>query len=181
MKVSLAAGMILNESGWFVTAGHVLTQIHELDQQASNPGGGRRRKKDDATHYVVLFGTHDPNQVAMTKAEVRQQVDIGLGKLDGYVVPPDHRFPIFRVRGVQQGELLCRVGYPFVDNIEPKWNKEQGFSFTNLFPVPQFANEALVSRFVQLPGGRWIETSSPGLKGQSGGPLVDADGYICGI
>ncbi len=26
-----------------------------------------------------------------------------------------------------------------------------------------------------------IETSSPGLRGQSGGPLVDEDGKVCGI
>ena len=181
LSYGIGAGMILNDSGWFLTAGHILTQVHELAQKVGRTKGRQRQRPNDVTHYVTVFGTHDPQKVTLTGAEIQVQVDIGLGKLDGYVPPPDHRFPRFRVRDVDQGELLCRVGYPFVDNIELKWSNEQGFRFTNLFPVPLFANEALVSRFVQLPTGRWIETSSPGLKGQSGGPLVDVDGYICGI
>ena len=48
--------------------------------------------------------------------------------------------------------------------------------------MPLFVNEALVSRFAVLQsGGMWIETSSPGLRGQSGGPLVDVNGNVCGI
>ena len=97
------------------------------------------------------------------------------------VMPAGHVYPQFRVREVEQGELLCRLGYPFVDSVGPTWSKNKGFAFTNLFPVPQFVNEALVSRFVQLNAGVWIETNSPGLKGQSGGPLADSDSYICGV
>jgi S1-C subfamily serine protease len=179
MDFGIGAGMIVNESGWFVTAGHILMEIHKLAQQAGRTKG-RRQKPNDVTNYVTVFGTHDPKKVTLTEVEVQGEVDIGVGKLDGYIPPPVHKFPRFRRRDVAQGELLCRVGYPFVDDIGLKWSNER-FQFTNLFPVPQFANEALVSRFIQLPTGRWIETSSPGLRGQSGGPLVDADGYICGI
>ena len=189
MNFGIGAGMIVNESGWFVTAGHILMEIHKLTKmqemhrlaQQAGRKKGRRPKPNDVTNYVAVFGTHDPKKVTLREAEVKRGVDIGVGKLDGYIPPPGHKFPLFRRRDVAQGELLCRVGYPFVNDIGMKWSNEQCFHFTNLFPVPQFANEALVSRFIQLPTGRWIETSSPGLKGQSGGPLVDADGFICGI
>ena len=55
-----------------------------------------------------------------------------------------------------------------------------------MFPVPMFVNEALVSRFLNVRSdnedlGTWIETSSPGLMGQSGGPLADIHGNVCGI
>lgn len=189
MDFGIGAGMIVNESGWFVTAGHILMEIHKLTEMCQlAPQAGRTKRRrgrllepNDVTNYVTVFGTHDPKKVALIKAEVGKEVDIGVGKLEGYVPPPGHKFPLFRRRDVAQGELLCRVGYPFVNDIGLQWSNEQRFHFTNLFPVPQFANEALVSRFIQLPTGRWIETSSPGLKGQSGGPLVDADGFICGI
>ena len=104
-------------------------------------------------------------------------------KLEGYRPPDGYRFPRFRVREVEIGELLCRMGYPFVDGVKPEWDKQNAtFTFQNLFPVPAFVNEALVSRYAQFDNGdRWIETSSPGLKGQSGGPLADASGLICGI
>lgn len=124
-----------------------------------------------------MFGTH----AGLSKALVQKEVDLGVGKLEGYDPPDGHVIPRFRDHQVEQGELLCRIGFPFVDDPGTKWDKAKGFTFTNLFPVPTFVNEALVSRFGQLDSALWIETSSPGLIGQSGGPLADTDGLICGI
>ena len=163
---------------WFVTAGHMLKQIATLNQQVTHSKPGGRKKRDWVTDYATIMGV---TQASLSKAFVHDELDIGVGKLKGYTTPSGYKFPQFRVREVEQGELLCRIGYPFIDSIRPTWSREKGFSFTNLFPVPMFANEALVSRFAKLNTGKWIETSSPGLKGQSGGPLVDSDGYICGI
>jgi hypothetical protein len=52
---------------------------------------------------------------------------------------------------------------------------------------PRFALEGIVSRFqaVKVEGretpATFIETSSPGLRGQSGGPLLDVAGRVCGV
>ena len=174
----IGAGMIVNDEGWFVTAGHILKNIAALDKQVSKYKSSSRHKGDQTTHYAAIFAT---TNVRLSRVLIQEELDLGVGKLEGYVTPAGHMFPRFRVHEVEQGELLCRLGYPFVDGIQPTWTKDKGFSFTNLFPVPMFVNEALVSRFAKLKTGVWIETSSPGLKGQSGGPLVDANGYICGI
>ena len=175
----IGAGMILNEEGWFITAGHILKQIADLDKQVTVPKQ-TRKKGNRPTAYVAIFGTTNAH---LEKGTVKGEIDLGIGKLEGYSPPNGHVFPKLRIRDVQQGELLCRAGYPFVDDIKPSWKDKDGggFTFTNLFPVPLFVNEALVSRFAKLNSGMWIETSSPGLKGQSGGPLADADGLICGI
>ena len=106
---------------------------------------------------------------------------LGIGKAALSAVPENYSFPRLRIRDVEQGELLCRVGYPFVEGIHLDWTEVDGFKFSNLFPMPVFVNEALVSRFLQIPQGLLIETSSPGLKGQSGGPLLDVDGNVCGL
>ena len=78
-------------------------------------------------------------------------------------------------------QLLCRAGFPFVEKY-PVWDQNKNnFEFENVFPVPMFVNEAFVSRYLGKASGVWIETSSPGLKGQSGGPLLDRHGYVCGM
>ena len=175
MHLGIGAGMVINEQGWFITAGHILKQIIDLEQQVQVPKSSR--KGNHATDYASIFGT---TNARLKKASVLEEIDLGVGKLEGYVPATGHVFPTLRVRDVQQGELLCRAGYPFVDSLKPSWSSGR-FRFTNLFPVPMFVNEALVSRFAQLKFGIWIETSSPGLRGQSGGPLADADGFICGL
>ena len=177
VKWGIGAGVPINDDGWFVTAGHILKQIAALDEQVSNPKSGRG-KGDQATHFAAIFAT---TNARLEKALIQKELDLGVGKLQGFIAPPGHVYPRFRVREVEQGELLCRIGYPFVEGIRPTWSNEKGFAFANLFPVPLFVNEALVSRFAKLNSGIWIETSSPGLRGQSGGPLADSDGFICGI
>ncbi len=86
---------------------------------------------------------------------------------------------------IKQGKFLCRLGFPFpefnnftfnsgTDDIE--WTKE-GISNS-----PQFPIEGMVTRFLaennQLYG---IELSTPGLRGQSGGPLFDEKGTVYGM
>ena len=128
-----------------------------------------------------MFGTWSGPKIKM---RVDVSLDLGIARIEGVKPPPECVFPKFRVREVEQGELLCRAGYPFLsEDYSPQWNREDQFEFTNLFPVPVFVNEALVSRFISDMEGRrrWIETSSPGLKGQSGGPLFDIHGNVCGM
>ena len=175
---SIGAGMILSDEGHFLTAGHMLKKVLQLDRQVSGAELAPGEPGAQATHYTAMCGT---TTARLSAVLVQEEVDLGVAQLEGYALPDDYVFPRLRARDVELGELLCRVGYPFVDGFQPQWIEGAGFTFTNLFPVPVFANEALVSRFMKLNTGSWIETSSPGLRGQSGGPLVDPDGLICGI
>lgn len=86
---------------------------------------------------------------------------------------------------IKQGKLLCRLGFPFpefknfqynapADTIE--WTTN-GHSATPRFPI-----EGMVTRHLADENGLYgIEMSTPGLKGQSGGPLFDKDGIIYGM
>lgn len=83
------------------------------------------------------------------------------------------------------GRMLCRLGFPFPefnnynynyqkDDIE--WTKE-GNSRSPSFPI-----EGIITRLIAQQGTiAGIEMSSPGLRGQSGGPLFDAEGFIYGM
>ena len=97
----------------------------------------------------------------------------------------DHAVFVKDSSTIKQGQFLCRLGFPFPeftnfrfnevsDDIE--WTKE-GITASPRFPI-----EGMVTRFLgdenKLFG---IELSSPGLKGQSGGPLFDKDGIVYGM
>ena len=86
---------------------------------------------------------------------------------------------------MRQGEFLCRLGFPFpefsnyifndaTDDIE--WSKE-GIAASPRFPI-----EGMVTRFLGDESKVYgIELSTPGLKGQSGGPLFNKDGIVYGM
>ena len=86
---------------------------------------------------------------------------------------------------LRRGTFLCRIGYPFPefsnyrydagsDNIE--WT-QIGRNSTPLFPI-----EGMFTREVTNKGQTCeYELSTPGLRGQSGGPLFDRTGVVYGM
>jgi hypothetical protein len=91
----------------------------------------------------------------------------------------------------EPGQSLCTLGFP-LHQVTPSWNQAaQAFTLPpEALPLPFFPIEGILTRFVQgvLPGNvalpipvKWIETSHPGLRGQSGGPIFDPKGTLWGI
>lgn len=87
---------------------------------------------------------------------------------------------------LKRGKFLCRLGFPFPEfsnfqydsmKDEISWTKE-GRDNTPSFPI-----EGMLTRFVNDDNGVTcgIELSTPGLRGQSGGPLFDVNGIVYGI
>jgi len=86
---------------------------------------------------------------------------------------------------IKQGKSLCRLGFPFpefsnfkynyqADDIE--WTREGNPN------SPSFPIDGIVTRLISLQGRiAGIEMSTPGLRGQSGGPLFDKNGIIYGM
>ena len=187
----VGAGVVVNGEGWMITSGHALSKIQQINQQCQDntaPERSRRRKRQapKAQQFKVLIG--NAIDVKITDIHVNTAIDLGLFKVEG--LPLDgFNPPVFRKDRVKPGELLCRIGYPFTEkNLVASWDAgKNSFVLNGDYPPSCFVNEALVSRFVRLQStdgkllGTWIETSSPGLMGQSGGPLADQDGAICGI
>lgn len=87
---------------------------------------------------------------------------------------------------IKQGKYLCRLGYPF-----PEFNNFQHnqvtddieWTNTGVQSSPRFPIDGIITRFVVDAQGQIIATelSTPGLKGQSGGPLFDTDGLVYGM
>jgi hypothetical protein len=86
---------------------------------------------------------------------------------------------------VKQGKFLCRLGFPFpeftnfryqeaADDIE--WTQEGNIH------SPRFPLEGMITRHLADAQGIYgIELSTPGLRGQSGGPLFDEKGLVYGM
>ncbi len=86
---------------------------------------------------------------------------------------------------VRAGRSLCRLGYPFPEftnyrynaaNDDIEWTTE-GRSTSPRFPI-----DGIITRLLTENGTLMgIEMSTPGLRGQSGGPLFDPSGLVFGM
>jgi hypothetical protein len=99
------------------------------------------------------------------------------------------QYPILKLptENFDRGRSLCRLGFPFVEVTSTYDEANNSFAFANAQLV-FFPNEGIFTRgrdAGRTPDGKhpvlFVETSSPGLRGQSGGPIFDADGRIWAI
>lgn len=88
---------------------------------------------------------------------------------------------------IKQGMSLCRIGYPFPEFSNFRHNPgTDDIEWTNTGNPnsPSFPIDGIVTRFVAnsaAEGITGIEMSTPGLRGQSGGPLFDSNGTVYGM
>lgn len=193
--------IVLNREGWILTAGHIYDsfvkfqadrkkadEIEGLNSsRRSKPGAPSSEIKMDPdfiTNHSFWWGW---DGVRISNIYVNRQVDIAVGKLEPFNPDWVRNYPVFRdPDGLRIGTSVCRAGYAFV-NINATWDDA-----TSSFRIPRinndeliFPNEGIHTRTIKRGNSkdgnyeiRYVETSSPGLKGQSGGPIFDTRGRI---
>ena len=86
---------------------------------------------------------------------------------------------------IKQGKNLCRIGYPFAEFNNFQHNAStDDIEWTNSGNIssPVFPLDGIITRFgVDVNQIFSIEMSTPGLRGQSGGPLFDSEGLVYGM
>ncbi|QHV95925.1 S1 family peptidase [Spirosoma endbachense] len=86
---------------------------------------------------------------------------------------------------VKPGRSLCRLGYPFPEFTNFRYNASVDdieWTADGRVTSPRFPIDGIVTRLLSENGGiTGIELSTPGLRGQSGGPLFDTNGLIYGM
>jgi hypothetical protein len=147
-------------------------------------------KPEDIDRFSALWGTW---QTQATEYHIVNGVDLGLVKLAPFDPAWVTAYPTFKdpTHGVEPGVSLCKLGYPF-HAFEPTYDKAA--DMFNLppgaLPAPLFPLEGMFTRTAQLvdpadPNPEiplfWLETSTPGLRGQSGGPTFDSKGTVWAI
>ena len=211
VETGIGAFIVLNDAGWIVTAAHVVLAATEhakhkpeIDAHKAkiaaiqaNPGLSAKLKARQIARLPV-----NPKWVTNTSywwfADGRELTDIkpvlaGIDVLIGRLTPfnpaecgayPTIKNPV----SMKPGTSLCRFGYPFHNVITTFDEATQRFVIPpEIFPICEFPNEGIFTRTLLGPVTlgtiqlKLIETSSPGLKGQSGGAIFDKCGNIWGI
>jgi len=115
-------------------------------------------------------------------------LDLAILKFKGFTnkLYSSHAVFINDVDKIKQGKSLCRLGYPFAEFNNYNYKSDiDDIEFTNdgNLRTPTFPLDGIITRnLLGADKNIWgIEMSTPGLKGQSGGPLFDADGKIYGM
>ena len=210
-KIIPGAGTLffVNEFGFAVTCKHVvelLISSDKLNKQYVDFKGERDKIPGDNAYKQKLKGLelkykYDSTSIIQVKnnfvdcvdhlsgftTHLHPKYDLAILKFNDYKTLRYQQHAVFLkdASGIRQGEFLCRLGFPFpefnnysfnerADDIE--WTKE------GIVASPRFPIEGMVTRFLADENKLFgIELSTPGLRGQSGGPLFNKDGIVYGM
>lgn len=203
--------IILNEDGWLITAAHNLNGFILYDQHKKEIDAYEVKKQEilqNATskefqkRSALKQLKNDKNWITnhafwVMADEVKIEEDFYYGehdlafiRIDKKYLPKINSYPkIKNPDNIKIGTSLCKLGFPFYD-IKANFNEATKiFEFPpNTLPAPLFPIEGIFSRILDAGKTKdgsmdilYLETSSPGLKGQSGGPTFDINGNIWAI
>ncbi len=198
----------VNEEGYAVTCKHVVEHLNAsetLNKTFTDFKTERNRLAHDNKFKTNLKGLelkykYNPEAMVQMKNSFVDCVD----SLSGFNwhVHPDYDLAIIKFEGfntigytghavfkkspaqIYQGDFLCRLGFPFPEFTNFKYNEAADdieWTSTGLNASPRFPMEGMVTRFLADSKLYGIELSTPGLKGQSGGPLFNQQGIVCGM
>lgn len=144
--------------------------------------------KTHTSNCSIWWGSQGESQLVY--AAGLPEADLAVGRLEPFDPSSVRNYPVFKdpTKGFDHGTSLLKVGFPF-HSIVPTWDEQAGLFVLppGSLPVPRFPIEGIFTRVAESaarPNGipaRFVETSTPGLRGQSGGPTVDVKGAIWAI
>ncbi len=211
IEAGLGAFIVLNDDGWLVTAAHnlgaaIAFQQHQNEIKIYNEKVEKINKDKKIKNHErqVLQKAIKPNPKWVTNFSIMLsgqtipvlehfiygEHDIAFIRVDRNTLAEQKVFPkIINPDNIQYGTSLCKLGYPFIE-VKATFNETTKlFELPkNLLPVALFPIEGIYTRDIlsgktkdQSMDIMFLETSSPGLKGQSGGPIFDTEGNIYAI
>jgi len=131
------------------------------------------------------------DQVRIVDVTVVQEADLAVGRLEPWETEWISAYPTIKdpAKPMEPGTALCKLGYPFYEINATYDEATQAFRLApDTLPIPRFPLEGIHTRNAvsgKTADGKYdvefLETSSPGLRGQSGGPIFDANGTVWAI
>ncbi len=197
----------INEDGYAITCKHVAEMIIQADKINDHYRLFLKEKKKVETNETLLKELENKYQlnsdtiiqlktnfvncvdtISGFNIHLHPSADLAIIKFNGYNTIHYNNCAKFPkdTSIIKQGKFLCRLGFPFPEftnfkinevTNEIEWTNE-GKNSSPCFPI-----EGMITRF--LGGDKndilGIEMSTPGLRGQSGGPLFDEKGIVYGM
>ena len=147
----------------------------------------RYNLKDDSTVQIKSSFQNCVEPMAGFFWHLHPDYDLAVLQFKGFdrLLYQSHAVFLKNTDSIRQGDFLCRLGFPFPEFSNFSYNQDadeiewtdKGTPGSPMFPV-----EGMVTRFMGHNGVKFgIELSTPGLIGQSGGPLFDRNGIIYGM
>jgi hypothetical protein len=128
------------------------------------------------------------DQCTELKIDLHPTQDLAVLRFLGYKKRLYSGHAVFLADGsrVRPGRSLCRLGYPFPEFTNYRYNdRNDDIEWTpeGRISTPRFPIDGIITRLLSDNGAAitGIEMSTPGLRGQSGGPLFDTNGLIYGM
>ncbi|MDZ4756880.1 MAG: serine protease [Bacteroidota bacterium] len=192
----LGSFVVLNNEGWVITAAHNLGAAFAFNQHKDEMKIHEQNKDQNTslipnskwiTDFAILLSGQKINII---ESHIYQEHDLAFLRIDPQILHGQTIFPkIKKANNISPGTSLCKLGFPFVE-VRATFNPStKDFTLPpNLLPIPLFPIEGIYTRNMKMGKSKdgtmdvlFLETSSPGLKGQSGGPIFDVEGNIYAI
>jgi len=200
----------VNGEGWALTCAHVARQFSIADQVlakfrqfkaelAAVPSGKKARQARRALERKYGYTIKTPVEMFNRfvncveepldiEGRTHPSLDVALLHFRNFTRLLCTTFPVFSRDGssLKQGKFLCRLGFPFPEFTNFEYDSvsdEIRWTTTGRPETPRFPIEGMVTRHILGQSGQiaGFELSTPGLRGQSGGPAFDADARIWGM
>jgi hypothetical protein len=182
VSCSIGAYMVLNAEGWALTAGHMMDALRAADPS--------NRKPDDPSAITNVSYWWGVDGLGMGEVHVDFDRDLAITQLTGFESSSVAAYPVFGqpAGSLRPGDSLCRLGYPLHQAAATFDEKTSGFTLApGTIPIPRFPVDGIYTRDAIRENSatkrkvRFLETSSPGLRGQSGGPIFDTSARVWAI
>lgn len=200
----------VNDSGYAITCKHVIELLVQSDTINKNYSAFKAERdnlprngkfKQNLKGLMLKYRIEDKTTVQLKNTfmdcvdkmsgftwHVHPIYDLAILKFNDFNKLMCNEFAVFKkdMNEIQQGKFLCRLGFPFPEFTNYKYNDqidEIEWTTSGVNGSPRFPIEGMVTRFLgDGKGGKYgLELSIPGLRGQSGGPLFDKEGLVCGM
>ncbi len=183
VEASCGTFFVINDEGWIITAGHLYDKFVKFRSDT------KRNDRDPSglVNHSFWWGW---DGVHLTNIYVNRQIDLAIGKLEPFNPKWIEEYPVFKdPESLRPGTSLCRLGFPFVEVASDFDEETKSFKIRKgVLPMTLFPTEGMHTRNVfkgKSEDGNYdmlyVETSTPGLRGQSGGPIYDKECRICAV
>jgi hypothetical protein len=210
VKCGCAAYIVINDEGWIITVAHLWdsqfesmkhknlmsdyeeqVQIIQQNQKMNSKQKIKKVKQLKANpKWIINHSFWWGDGVELKDIKPLPEGDLLVGRLDPFDPKMIKSYPVFKdPTNLRIGTSLCKLGFPFYE-IEATFKEDtETFKLApGTLPLPLFPIEGIYTRnliYGKSKNGKYnlkfLETSSPGLRGQSGGPIFDVRGTIWAI